>query len=77
MATIKARIEDLENATRAPGKGFIVVNIDPEDPGVYWEKFPFGDIETRGKRYTKDDLTGYDQVIYFEYVKDWRGEHGN
>ena len=72
MATIGNRLDRLEAATRPelPGKGYLCVYMDPDQEGVYWEKYPFS--EDKGRQFNQADLDEHHPVIKVQFVKGWR-----
>ena len=67
------RSTDLENAT---GKGgHLAIYQDPEQPDTYWEKYPFGPLESRGKRYSQAEVQALEnerELVIINFVTDWR-----
>jgi len=73
------RLSDLEAASGKPG-GHLAIYRDPDQPDCYWEKYPFGPLETRGKRYSQNDVQALEaerELVIINFVKEWRpsGEH--
>ena len=70
---IDRRLDDLEQAASAKGKGgFMVLYAYPESEG-YYENSPYR--SDRGRHYTEEDKQALDGEIetlfIIEYVKDW------
>ena len=68
MATIGNRLDRLEAATRPelPGKGFIVVHVKTDTPGVFYGH--------NGNTFTQDDLEGYDTVFKVHIITSKGGQ---
>lgn len=74
----QSRLDKLEQETSAKG-GFAVLYADPDQPGEYTERNPWG--RDPGKRYTEAGRQALDSqvdtLIIVEYVKGWRGNEQN
>ena len=74
MSNVNKRLDDLESRSGGKG-GHLAIYQDPEQPGTYWEKYPFGSIESRGKRYSQsnvDVLENERELLVINFVTNWR-----
>ena len=72
MTRNNKRLDDLEAASSKPG-GHAVLYADPDRPGEYTERNPWG--KDPGKRFSeaeKQDLADRVDLVVIEYVTDWR-----
>ena len=74
MANLNKRLSDLENASGGKG-GHMVLYKDPDQPDCYWEKYPFGSLESRGRRYSQAEVQALEderELVIINFVTEWR-----
>ena len=70
----QSRLDRLERDTSITG-GHVVLYADPDRPDCYWEKYPFGPLESRGKRYSQSEVQALEderELVIINFVTDWR-----
>ena len=70
MSNVSKRLDAIEQRMKPKGKGCLCVYMDPDQEGVYWEKYPFS--EDKGRQFNQADLDEHHPVIKVQFVKGWR-----
>jgi len=53
----------------------MVLYADPDQPDLYWENYPFGPLESRGKRYSQAEVQALEaerELVIISFVHNWR-----
>jgi hypothetical protein len=68
------RLSDLERKTSGKS-GHAVLYKDPNQHDCYWENYPFGPPESRGKRYSQAEMQALEEkteLVIINFVTEWR-----